>query len=350
MQRAQSDGNRTRLMLAKAAQWRRRDVMMDWSRALRIVHFLGFPGIVLPPALRLLVDLEFIAAPSDAAFLDLAARADAIVLSSPSYTPAVAALLARPGNTVRWIHFASAGYETASALVVPADIRVTNSSPAWAPIVAEHSVALLLALCRRLPELERDRQLARWERGPHQAGLRALETMTIGILGYGAIGKEIGKRLAGFSCRSIAIVRRDQDTPHAEPARLATALPRLDALLVTLPLTAGTRGLIGAPEIANMKPGGFLINVGRGGPVDQAALIAALHSGHLAGAALDVFEPEPPPRDDPIWTAPNLIVSPHLAGFGGSAGLARLLDLLAENILRFRDGRALLHQVDPARD
>jgi len=315
----------------------------------RIVHFLGFPGVALPPSLQAFTDLEFVAASSAASFLDLATRADAIVLSSPSYTPAVAALLARPGNTVRWIHFASAGYETAGEFGVPAGIRVTNSSLAWAPIVAEHSVALLLALCRRLPDLERDRQLARWERGPHQAGLRALETMTVGILGYGAIGKEIGKRLAGFGCRSIAIVRRDQETPHATPARLAAALPIIDALLVTLPLSATTRGLIGAPEIMAMKRGAFLINVGRGGPVDQAALIAALRGGHLAGAALDVFEPEPPPGDDPVWTAPNLIVSPHLAGFGGGAGLARLLELLAENILRFRDGRALLNQVDPTR-
>ena len=316
---------------------------------MRIVHFLGFPGVELPAALRALPDLEFVAATEAPGFLELTTGADAIILSSPSYTPELAALLAQPRSKVRWIHFASAGYETAHELGVPPGILVTNSSQAWAPIVAEHSVALLLALCRRLPDLERDRQLARWDRAPHEAGLRTLETMAIGILGYGTIGREIGKRLAGFGCRVIAVTRRVQETMHAEPASFAAALPMLDALLVTLPLTRATRGLIGAPEIATMKRGSLLINVGRGGTIDQAALIAALRSGQLAGAALDVFEPEPPAAEDPIWTAPNLVVSPHLAGFGGGAGLARLLDLLAENILRFRDGRPLLNQVDPTR-
>ena len=197
-------------------------------------------------------------------------------------------------------------------------VTVARTTGSNAVPVAEFAVGLMLALGRSIPRADASTKAGGWDKHGQWKRSRLIGGKTIGIVGFGAIGRMVAHRLAGFDANLLYNSRRRADA--AEEASLGVAWRDLDALLaesdiVTLhcPLTPETAGLIGAPQLARMKPGALLINTARGGIVEEAPLVEALRSGHLAGAAVDVFDVEPPPADHPLLAFDNVIVTPHCA-------------------------------------
>jgi phosphoglycerate dehydrogenase-like enzyme len=174
---------------------------------------------------------------------------------------------------------------------------------------------------------------------------------TMGILGLGTIGSAVARRAGAFGMRVIGTKRRPaplEGVDEVLPSERTDAVLREAAVLVvSLPLTQETRGIVGAREIDLLPPGGFLVNVGRGGLVDESALVAALRRGHLAGAGLDVFAQEPLPVDSPLWTAPGMIITPHVSG-DQPGYMAQVTAVFCENLRRYLAGQPLLNVVDPA--
>jgi D-2-hydroxyacid dehydrogenase (NADP+) len=232
---------------------------------------------------------------------------------------------------------------------LPEGAVLTNASSAWAPTVAEHGVSLLLALNRQVHALERDRAARRWDRTALLPGLRSLEGARIGILGYGAIGREMAARLCGFGVSIVGFARTPGPQPGADemhpPQDLLALAPTLDVLMSAIPLSPQTHHIVDDRVLAALPRHAVLVNVGRGPTLDEAALARRLADGSLAGAALDVFETEPLPDTSPLWALPNIIISPHLAAFGSKAAWQRLGALCRGNIERWQAGEAMLNRV-----
>ena len=262
-------------------------------------------------------------------------------------TPAAFAAAPR----LRWVHSPAAGV---GSMLFPAmrqsDVVLSNSRGMNATAVAEHALMLMLAAARRLPEAVRAQAERRWI-ADDLSGLPSLRGRTLLIVGLGAIGGELAGMAAGLGMRVMATTRDRRDAVPGgaaevyEPAALERLLPRADIVVLTVPLTADTRGMIGAAELALMRPSARLINVARGKLVDEQALIDALERGVIAGAALDVMAHEPLPPSSPLWTMPNVIITPHVAGFREDYWEAAT-ELFAASLRRYLDGEAVANIVD----
>lgn len=253
---------------------------------------------------------------------------------------AVTERLAAPGNTVGALHFNSAGREGFEAAGIPGGIVVTNAEGALAPTVAEHAMALALALGRRLPEALAAQGRMEWDQGI-APGMRSLEGGTLLLVGLGHIGRAVAARARAFGMKIVAATRRPRADPLAEEVHGLAAVPglaaRADLIVTCIALSPETRGIIGRAALAGCRPGTLLVNVGRGGLVDTDALIEALATGRVAGAGLDVTDPEPLPPGHPLWRAPNLIVTSHVAG-AGRRGEERIAEAAVESLRRFMAG------------
>jgi phosphoglycerate dehydrogenase-like enzyme len=262
----------------------------------------------------------------------------------------VLAALRSPGNTVRWLHFISAGLEGYEELGWPPGVTVTYAGGGVAPTVAEHAMALMLAMARRVPDMVRVIMPPHaWDRALIAPKARSLEGGTLVIVGYGHIGHQLAKRARAFDMHVVTVSRSQRLDGHVDEAlplaQLHAALGRADVIVVSIALTPETTHLIGEREFASCKPGALLVNVARGAVLDQGALVRALHSGQIGGAAVDVTDPEPLPADDPLWDCPNLIVSPHFAGSGSPHSVRRLASGVADNARRLLAGEPLQHVV-----
>ena len=253
---------------------------------------------------------------------------------------------------LKWIQITAAGV---GSLLFPALIEssvvVTNGRGLHAVAMAEHTIAVIFGFARRL-HLARDAQRERvWAQDALlRGGFQKLEGSTLGLVGLGSIGGEIAVRARALGMKVVAVRKRPSADPA--PADAQWGVEALDQLLATsdwvvlaAPLTEETRGLIGARELARMRKGAVLINLGRGALVDEAALIEALRSGHLGGAALDVVEREPLPVDSPLLDMRGVIVTPHISGLGPRYW-ERAMDLFAENLRRYLADQPLLNTVD----
>lgn len=249
---------------------------------------------------------------------------------------------------LRWVHAIGAGVENLCHDVAGTEIQVTNSH-IHGDAIGDHVFALILAHARRLGEAREFQTVRRWVhqevRGTPLAG------RTIGILGLGTIGTGVARRAAAFGMRVVGTKRRPAPVPGVErvfpPAEIDAVLREASVLAMTLPLTPATQGILGARELALLPEGAFVVNIGRGGQIDEAALVEALRSGRLGGAGLDVFAEEPLPPDSPLWTTPRLIITPHVAGdFPGY--MDRMLPLFCENLKQYFAGRPLRNIVDTA--
>lgn len=276
------------------------------------------------------------------------ADADALLCGDFLYSAQVAQTVRERGKRLRWLQLLTQGYENAQANGVPWGITVTNAGEAYSPAVAMHTVALLLAVQRRFPTMLANQLKGEWSR-TMSVEMTSPASATVAICGFGSIGRETARLLRAFGARAIALTRSarphalaDESLPIAE---LHAVLPRADAIVLALPLDASTRHLIGARELALLRKTAVLVNISRGGIVDTDALVAALQGGTIAGAGLDVTDPEPLPAGHPLWAAPNLIISPHVAGAAGKAGFERLADVAARNVERFLAGQPLAHVV-----
>jgi phosphoglycerate dehydrogenase-like enzyme len=278
------------------------------------------------------------------------------VLPDPALVPAL-----------RWLqfHFAGIDFAVDSPLLKNRNIVVTTLSGAAAPQMAEYAMTMILTLGHRMVEIYNSQSRVEW---PHDRWERfgpvELRGSTVGIVGYGSIGREIARLLQPFGTTILAAkrdVRHPQDTGYTEeglgdpegnyftrlyPIQALKSMLRLcDFVIVCVPLTAETRNLIGVEELAAMKPTSHLINIGRGGVVDQAALFTALQEHHLAGVAMDVFAEEPLPPSSPFWRMPNVIVTPHIGGIS-DAYQFRAMKLFVENLKRYLEGITLLNRFD----
>jgi len=248
---------------------------------------------------------------------------------------------------LRWIHSAAAGLDHClTPEVIASDIIVTSSAGLFADQVAEQTLALLIGLLRNIQTSFRYMVRHHWARHP----TRDLHGATVGIVGLGGNGRRIAEVLVPFRTRILATdLFPRQQPPHVEqlwPAdRLDELLRLVDILILCVPLNAQTRGMMAAPQLAAMKPGAILVNVARGQCVVEADLVAALQSGHLGGAALDVTEQEPLPASSPLWDLPNVIVTPHV-GAQSARRYDDTTDFFCRNLARYQQGRRLLNVVD----
>ena len=280
------------------------------------------------------------------------AEADALMLAVHSYDAAVAAIVRERAKRLRWIQLLTAGTEGVKVHGVPAGVVVTNAGGTWSPAVAEHAITLLLGVLRGVPELVRNQQAQKWDHSlAHRIG--AIESSIVLIVGFGSIGREIAKRLRPFEPTVLAISRRGRANELAdevyEPSDLRRVLPRADAIIVTAPLSPETVGLFGPEEFGLCKRSAVLVNVSRGKLVDTDSLTHALKNKLIAGAALDVTDPEPLPVGHELWSCPNVIISAHIAGGGNALGGVRLAAVAVGNIERLTAGQPMLNPVDLAR-
>jgi phosphoglycerate dehydrogenase-like enzyme len=222
------------------------------------------------------------------------------------------------GPQLRWVHAPSAGVERHVAIteLVESDVTLTNTRGSHAPTIAEHTFAMLLALTRRILELTEYQKQHTWKRPTNPRGIMG---MTMTVVGFGQIGRAIAKRAVGFDMKVIGVDARPSEPPPGVDEvwgldRLDEALREADVVAIAAPITPETRGMIDARRIGLLKPDAYLLVMSRGGIVEEAALIAALKEGRLAGAGLDVMATEPLPPDDPLWDAPNIILTPHSSG------------------------------------
>jgi D-3-phosphoglycerate dehydrogenase len=249
---------------------------------------------------------------------------------------------------LRWIQSSAAGLDhcLVPEVIASTDIIVTSASGLFADQVAEQTLALLLGLLRGLPTYFRAQQKREFIRRP----TRDLHRATVGIVGFGGNGRRIAEVLAPFRTRILATDIFPEERPdyvgELWPAeRLDDLLPLVDVLILCVPLNEQTTGMIDAAALARMKPGALLINVARGPVVVEADLVAALASGRLFGAGLDVTEIEPLPESSPLWELSNVIITPHV-GAQSARRADDTTELVCENLRRYLAGRPLKNLVD----
>jgi phosphoglycerate dehydrogenase-like enzyme len=249
---------------------------------------------------------------------------------------------------LEWIHSFSAGIDrVATPVVRERELTVTNARGVFSRPIAEYVVMMCLAIARRLPQLMDLQRERTWQplRG------RELASLTVGIVGYGSIGSEIARMLEPFEARIIATRRhpeREEAPANVRILRhdhLDELLHDSDIVVVATPLTDETAGMIGAPQLQQMRQDAWLINIARGRLLDELALRRALESGAIAGAVLDVFNEEPLPEDSLLYSTPNLVLTPHTS-WASDRVAGRSIDLFVENLRRFASGLPLENVVD----
>jgi D-2-hydroxyacid dehydrogenase (NADP+) len=312
--------------------WRPQPIMAETLRTrwpeLRVLHLPDYDA--LPPEL-----------PDTDIFIGYSLRAEQL----------------KHAKKLKWIHSTAAGV---AQLMYPelrdSGILVTNPRGVFSVPMAEHTIGMMIAMGRNFPDSVRFQDKSTWGQQllwdmPQQ--LTELNGKILLIVGFGSIGQELAKRAKAFDIRVWGVTRSVKgDSSLAEkivPAsQLSEVLPDADYLVIAAPETKDTKQLIGAKEIALMKRGSRLINVGRGSLLDEAALITALEKGHLAGAALDVTGTEPLPENSPLWKAPNLFITPHTSAVSDRLW-HRETELLVELLELWFNGKPMKNVVDLSR-
>ncbi len=276
----------------------------------------------------------------------LAAAAEAEVAFSGNSPRRVRQLLdATP--KLRWYHTVSAGVENMPLPeLAQRGIVLTNNSGSYDIQIAEHLMAFVFAASRQLHRYRDNQRAVEWREQQHQE----LRDATIVVYGMGSIGGEIARLASAIGMRVIGVRRK---AGPVEPGidrvvaadRLAEVVGEADYLAIAAPLTAATRGAISREVISRMKPTAWIMNIARGAIVDEPAMVEALQAKRIGGAALDVFTTEPLPKESPLWTLENVIITPHHSGSSPRAG-ERTLALFAENLRRYKAGEPLINRVD----
>lgn len=316
-----------------------------------IAHHLESREIIDDYISRVAVALrghEFVICEDEESIKREIADADAVICWK--MTPEVFAC----ARNLKWIQFGSAGIDhTTFPELLASDVILTTMSGIHAIPVAEHVLALMLAMTRRLDLAYRLQLEHRYERTELAWTAGELAGKTLGIIGLGKIGQMIARLGQAFGMRVVGTKRTvEADIPAVDrvyaPDELDDMLPQVDYLVLAVPLTEATCGLIGRREIELMRPGSYLVNVARGAMLDHEALGDALQSGKLAGAALDVFPEEPLPSDSSIYDLPNLIITPHTASSGRRYG-ERAAQVFERNLLAFVEGHEMMNVYDRQR-
>ena len=290
------------------------------------------------------VNVRFFPAGRDADYGEIA-ETDAIV---GWCTPAAIAA----AKNLQYLHIFSAGIDRCASIpgIADRDLIATNSAKAASETIAEHGIALMLMMTRGLHLHHKNQMKGQWRGYTSRPNTIAVKGKTMLVLGLGGIGSQVAKRAHGLGMTVLGTRNSSRQGPdYVDYVGLAdetnSLAAKADVIVNALPLTDSTRGTANAAFFDAMKEGAFYISVGRGGTTDTDALIAALESGNLAGAGLDVTDPEPLPEGHPLWDIPNVVISPHTAA---GSGLSRenTMRLARENLRRYINGEKLLNVVD----
>jgi len=255
---------------------------------------------------------------------------------------------------LRWIHSpAAAVHQFMFPELVNSDVILTNARDVHGPVVAEHVIALIFALAKQIPQAVRLQQKHIWgqELMWREHRPRELAGATLGLIGLGSIGRAVAQHAKALGMRVIAVREHPEkgSVPNVQrvfpSSQLDDLLSQSDYVVLAVPVTPSTQGLLGSEQIARMKSGACLINVGRGPLIDEAALVKALRQHAIGGGALDVFEKEPLPANSPLWDLENLLITPHTAGMTEKLW-ERHYTLFSENLRRYQSGEPLLAVVD----
>ena len=293
-------------------------------------------------------EATFISADGPAHLIERAAEADVIIGHCSEASVGFARKLV-------WLQIYSSGAERCLSVdaLQSSEVLLTNMQKMSAPAIGEHAVAMILSLTRGLVQYSKAMPDGQWRRNfIGEPGMYSVGGKTLLVVGLGGIGSATAQRAKALGMHVTATRNSSREKPPwVDYVGLADELEDLaraaDVVVNALPLTPATRDLFDEELFGKMKKGAYFINVGRGGTVVTDALVAALDSGHLAGAGLDVTAPEPLPADHPLWQMPNVIITPHVSSAGADRRFHRML--LRENIRRYLAGDALLNVVDPAR-
>ena len=277
------------------------------------------------------------------------ARAEVACLSADFWedlemrNAAIGAMFRLPN--VRWFHTFSAGVDNpAFKMLIDRGVMLTNSSGASAPSIAQYVLAMMLYRSKPIERWREQQARGDWLQIPGQD----LNGRTCGIIGTGAIGGEVARLAKACGMRTVGVRRSRRAMRYIDEmlpqARLSRLLKESHFVVVACPLTAQTDGMIGARELAMMRPEATLINVARGRIVDEEALVDALESGAIAGACLDVFAVEPLPAESPLWRLPNVVVTPHNSGVS-PLNMERAMSMFVENLARYTAGKPLKNRV-----
>lgn len=254
------------------------------------------------------------------------------------------------GGRLKWVQHPAAGVEHIHAMpeLVNSKIVLTNMQRVFAPVISETAVGMLLALARGFPRYIRQADQKQWKR---LEDLVEISNKTMGVIGFGGLGSETARRAHyGFGMRILAVDAKPLPRPHwvaelRDPAWQTEMLKQSDAVVVAAPETAQTRSMVNDAFLRHMKKSAYLIVISRGTLYDGEALLRALKDGRIAGAGLDVTPREPLPADDPLWTAPNTIITCHTSGHAPERR-GRVIALFAENVRRYVNGLPLMNVVD----
>lgn len=283
------------------------------------------------------------------AFRDALADAEIAVLGNDLDEDVIAA------PNLRWVHINLAGMtRSARPEIFARGLTVTGVAGRSAPALAEHAMMFMLAINANLRGFEEAQRAHRWGGVEGSRDLRALYGKTVAILGVGATAKELAVRAKAFGMTVLGYRRREAEVPPAfdriyctdRGETLAPILEAADFIVLAINLSDATHHLIGAEELARMKPNAVIVNLSRGEVIDEAALVDALYARRIGGAGLDVFATEPLPADSPFWDAPNTLVSPHFSAPVHDR-LQRTLAIIEENFRRYRAGEAMLNALTP---
>ena len=256
--------------------------------------------------------------------------------------------LAAVAPNLRWLQITGAGVEHLCPMDwLPPGLTVVNNKGAHAAKAGEFGLMAILMLHTAMPAIVTNQHRAHWE----SLYSTPVAGRTVAIIGVGSIGGAVARHAKALGLRVLGVSRHGKPSPDVDamftPDRLDEVLPQSDYVFVSTPLTEETRNLIDRRRLDLMKPGSGLINVGRAGVVDYAALREKLGDGHLSGAILDVFDPEPLPADSPLWETPNLIATPHISADDGDSYVPLTLDLFFQNMGRYLNGEPLFNMVRP---
>ena len=302
-------------------------------------------GIGLGGIVDAFPDIEFIVVQTLAEAMPHAATVDAIVGFCNDE-------LFNAAPNLVWVQIYWAGAERCLSVdrVADGSVVMTNMQKMSSPVIAEHAIAMMMALSRNLPQFAKTMPTGEWSDRETTAGMMPVAGKTLLVAGLGGIGTEVARLGAALDMRVIGTRNSSREGPDfvdyvGLSHELHDLVTKADVIVNALPLTDGTKNLFDSDLFAATRKGALFINVGRGQTVDTMALLAALKTGQLGGAGLDVTDPEPLPQDHPLWQQPNVIITPHVAGSGGERERHRVL--LVENLRRYVAGEHLLNVVDP---
>ena len=255
------------------------------------------------------------------------------------------------GKNLKWIHCPGTGIDQHMAIpeLVASDIPITNAREPHVAPMADHVFGFIIVLAHKLHWMWDDQKARNWRMYDYGWKQLDLEGSTLGIVAMGNIGRAVAKRAQGFSMNVYAVDKFPRPSEYAEEVwgldKLDDLLAISDWLVVTAPITDETRGMIGKEQLRKMKPGSHMIIISRGGIVDEFALGEAIESGHLAGAGVDAFDPEPPVPENPLWDNPNVVMSPHASAFTPGLYIGRR-NVFKENFRRYLAGEPFLYVCD----